>query len=141
MKKIAAVTIGVLLIGSLFSQTTFSVYEKLIIQDGDTVTVESDLTDVSFKRRGVDKIMLTLENRKNNIETKVKHKLVSLYTEFLEYTRGGGYMETEDTCHGKINEIGRVIIHDNDPYNGSIKIDRDMDGTFEEIYVLKSCIY
>ena len=50
-------------------------------------------------------------------------------------------METEDTCHGKINEIGRVIIHDNNPYNGSIKIDRDMDGTFEEIYILKSCIY
>ena len=140
MKKIAAVTIGIILSLSFFGQTRFSVYEKLIIQDGDTITVESDLTDISFKLKG-DKIILTLENRKNNIETKVKHKLVSLYTEFLEDTRGGGYMETEDTCHGKINEIGRVIIHDNDPYNGSIKIDRDMDGTFEEIYILKSCIY
>ncbi len=140
MKKLTLIAIGTILSLSSFSQTRFSVYEKLIIQDGDTITVESDLTDVSFKLKG-NKIILTLENRKNNIETKVKHKLVSLYTEFLEDTRGGGYMETEDTCHGKINEIGRVIIHDNNPYNGSIKIDRDMDGTFEEIYILKSCIY
>ena len=133
MKKLTLIAIGTILSLSSFSQTIFSVYEKLIIQDGDTITVESDLTDVSFKLKG-NKIILTLENRKNN-------KLVSLYTEFLEDTRGGGYMETEDTCHGKINEIGRVIIHDNNPYNGSIKIDRDMDGTFEEIYILKSCIY
>ena len=141
MKKLTLIAIGTILSLSSFSQTRFSVYEKLIIQDGDTNTVESDLTDVSFKRRGVDKIILTLENRTNNIESKDRFKLVSLYTEFLEDTRGGGYMETEDTCHGKINEIGRVIIHDNNPYNGSIKIDRDMDGTFEEIYILKSCIY
>ena len=66
MKKLTLIAIGTILSLSSFSQTTFSVYEKLIIQDGDTITVESDLTDISFKLKG-NKIILTLENRKNNI--------------------------------------------------------------------------
>lgn len=135
MKKFAVVLIGILLSTSMNAQVPFSVDKKLNVTNSDTVEVVSDLTNISYvfkSRPKVSTIRIIVENRDFGI------KVSSRKMDVVNYERVGEGIGglTIYTCESE--DLGSVVIEE-ELYSmtGRIKYDRDRDGVFEEIFVLK----
>ena len=136
MKKILTLTSGILLSGILLSQVPFEVEKELnVSKDGDTTEVISNITNVGFifKSKAKDSfVKLILENRDFGVKVNTKKiKLVKYETP----GEGLGGL-TVYTCESE--ELGNVVIEEElQTMTGKIKFDRNRDGIFEEILVLR----
>ena len=129
MKKLLTLTIGILLTSILFAQTPFTVDKVLKIENGDTITSYSQFDELGIKlknSKAYGDIQLIFENSEVNLKKKTTIKVVD-----------SKYFDRDDTkyiCYSE--DLGNIEIRHNF-LTGYIKFDKDEDGEFEEIFVLK----
>ena len=132
MKKIATLTIGILLSGVLLAQVPYEVDKTLKVVDGVEKEVTSTLTNITFKiLSDLDHLKIVFENEDFDIKVKPKKLDIVKY----ERTEGGIGGLTIYTCNSE--EMGDVIIESELlTMTGKIKFDRDRDGVYEETLIL-----
>ena len=133
MKKVLALTIGILIVSTSFAQVPFDVDKKLHVSGNDTVQVESDATNISVKMSSDTKhLKLVVENRDHGVKVKSKKMLITNYKKPGAGIGGKRIYTCKDTNLGHV-EIEEELVS----MTGLLKIDRDKDGVYEEIFVLK----
>jgi hypothetical protein len=132
MKKILTVTFAILLTGSLFAQVPFQVDKTLKVIDGVETEVVSDLTNVTFKMLSdLDHAKIVFENRDADIKVRSKKLNITNYQKKGDGL-GGLRIYTMESA-----ELGNVIVEEElYTMTGKIKIDRNRDGIYEEIFLL-----
>lgn len=134
MKKATLVTIGLLLSLGIFAQAPFNVDRKVCISGNDTTEIRTVITNIGFKlypRK--DYIKVIMENRPYKVTVKTKKLFIIDYVNTGDDVFGLTIIKCENESLGYV-----VAEMELETMSGIVKIDRDRDGEFEEVFILKN---